>query len=96
MFQTKNALNRVYVFRKLVRLRYQDGSSIAEHLNSFQGHVSQTISLEIPLAHEVLTLLLLGSLPDSWETLVVTLGMTTQYKKLTLDSLKSSLLHEEA
>ena len=96
MFQTKNALNRVSVFRKLVRLRYQDGSSMAEHLNTFQGLVSQTISLEIPLAHEVLTLLLLGSLPDSWETLVVTLGTATQYKELTLDSLKSSLLHEEA
>ena len=96
MFQTKNALNRVSVFRKLVRLRYQDGSSMAEHLNTFQGLISQTVSLDIPLANEVLTLLLLGSLPDSWETLVVTLGTATQQKELTLDMLKSSLLHEEA
>ena len=96
MFQTKNALNRVSVFRKLVRLRYQDGSSMAEHLNTFQGLISQTVSLDIPLANEVLTLLLLGSLPDSWETLVVTLGTATQQKDLTLDMLKSSLLHEEA
>ena len=43
----------------------------------------------------MLTLLLLGSLPDSWETLV-TLGTATQQKELTLDMLKSSLLHEEA
>ena len=96
MFQTKNALNRVSVFRKLVRLRYQDGSSMAEHLNTFQGLISQTVSLDIPLANEVLTLLLLGSLPDSWETLVVTLGTATQQKDLTLDMLKSNLLHEEA
>ena len=84
------------MFRKLVRLRYQDGSSMAEHLNTFQGLISQTVSLDIPLANEVLTLLLLGSLPDSWETLVVTLGTATQQKELTLDMLKSSLLHEEA
>ena len=96
MFQTKNALNRVSVFRKLVRLRYQDGCSMAQHLNMFQGLISQTVSLDIPLANEVLTLLLLGSLPDSWETLVVTLGNATQQKDLTLDMLKSSLLHEEA
>ena len=35
MFQTKNALKRVSVFRKLVKLRYQDGSSMADHLNTF-------------------------------------------------------------
>ena len=36
MFQTKKALNRVSVFRKLVRLRYQDGSSMVEHRNTFE------------------------------------------------------------
>ena len=41
------------------------------------------ISLDIPLANEVLTLLLLGSVLDSWETLVVMLGTTTQQKELT-------------
>ena len=70
------------MFRELVTLRYQDGSSMAEHLNMFQGLISQTISLDIPLANEVLTLLLLGSLPYSWETLVVTLGTATQQKEL--------------
>ena len=84
------------MFRKLVRLIYQDGSSMIEHLNTFQGLESQTISLEVPLAYEELTLLLLGSLLDSWETLIVTLGTATQYKELTLDLLKSSLLQKEA
>ena len=46
-FRPKNVLNIVSVFRKLVRLRYQDGSSMAEHLNTFQGLISQTISLDI-------------------------------------------------
>ena len=35
MFQNKNAATQVSVFRKLVRLRYQDGSSMAEHMNAF-------------------------------------------------------------
>ena len=74
MLENKNAMNRVSVFRKIVRLRYQDGSSMAEHMNAFQGLINQTTSLEIPLTDEVLALLLLGSLPDSWEMLVVTLG----------------------
>ena len=49
MFQNKNALNRDFVFRKLVRLRYQDGSSMLEHLNTFQGLISQIVSLDMYL-----------------------------------------------
>ena len=65
MFQNKNVANQVSVFRKLVRLRYQDGSSMAEHMNAFQGLIHQATSLEVPLADEVLALFLLGSLPNS-------------------------------
>ena len=41
MFQNKNAANQVSVFRKLVRLRYQDGSNMAEQMNAFQGLIHQ-------------------------------------------------------
>ena len=54
---------------------------MVEHLNAFQG----------------LAFLLLGSLPDNWETLVVTLGNAVpQGKSLSLEMMKSSLLNEEA
>ena len=46
---------------------------MGEHPNAFQGLINQTTSLEVPLAYEVLVLLLLGSLLESWETLVVAL-----------------------
>ena len=62
IFETKNALYRVSVFRRMVWLKYQDGSNMAEHLNAFQGLINQTTSLEMPLGDEVLALLLLGSL----------------------------------
>ena len=71
MFQNKNAANQVSVFRKLVTLRYQDGSSMAENMNAFQGLAHQTTALEVPLADEVLALFLLDSLPETWETLVL-------------------------
>ena len=63
MFQNRNVANQVSVFRKLVRLWYQDGSSMTEHMNAFQGLIHQATSLEVPLADEVLALFLLGSLP---------------------------------
>ena len=57
----------------------------------------QATSLEVTLADEVLVLFLLGSLSDSWETLVVTLGTAgPDGKQLSLARVKSSLLDEEA
>ena len=35
MFENKNVVDRVSVFRKIVRLPYQDDSSMAEHINAF-------------------------------------------------------------
>ena len=97
MLENKNVVNRVSVFRKIVRLRYQDGSSMTEHMNAFQGLINQTTSLEVPLADKVLALLLLGSLSDSWETLVVTLGNAEpEGKHLSLPRVKVSQLNEEA
>ena len=54
MFENNNVVNRVCIFRKIVRLRYQDGSSMVEHLNAFHGLINQMASLEVPLAYEVL------------------------------------------
>ena len=82
---------------KIVRLRYQNGSSMVEDLNAFQGLINQTTSLEVPLDEKVLALFLLRSLLDSWETLVETLGNAgPQGKRLSLEMVKSSLLNEEA
>ena len=47
---------------------------MVKHVNAFQGLINQTTSLEVPLADKVLALLLLGSLPDTWGMLDVTLG----------------------
>ena len=60
---------------------YQDGSSKGELTNAFQGLINQNTSLQVPLAGEVLALLLLGSLLDRWETLGVTLGNARQEGK---------------
>ena len=48
ILENKNVVNRVSVFRKIVRLRYQDGSSMAKHMNAFQELINQTTSLEVP------------------------------------------------
>ena len=58
---------------KLVRLNYIDGDSIVVHISIFMGLVNQLASTKFPLDDASQDLLLLRSLPDSWENLVVPL-----------------------
>ncbi|VFQ60569.1 unnamed protein product [Cuscuta campestris] len=73
-----------------------DGHSVVEHLNDFQGLINQLSSMKLVLDDELQVLLLLSSLPESWETLVVSLSNSAPEGKLTMDVVKSSLLNEEA
>jgi len=65
LFESKNSLNKAFLIRKIVNLKYKDGSSMAEHLSSFQNMVNQLTTMEIILDDELLALLLLSSLPNS-------------------------------
>ena len=59
------------------------------------GLVNQLASAKISLDDELQALLLLSSLLDNWETLVVSLSNSCQEDKLSLEAVKASLLNEE-
>ena len=64
----------------LVKLEH----SITKHISEFQGLVDQLTTLKIILDYELQALLLLSSLLDSWETLVVWVNDSASNGKLTL------------
>ncbi|ESW12580.1 hypothetical protein PHAVU_008G125100 [Phaseolus vulgaris] len=80
MIQKKTPRNKASLVRRLVKLDYKDDQSMMEHLNSFKG----------------ITLLLLISLPESWDTLVVTLNNSISDGKISMDTVSDSLLNEES
>ncbi|CAA0840400.1 Unknown protein, partial [Striga hermonthica] len=95
MYQRKTAQNKAFVIKKLVNLKYWDGKSVAEHLNEFQDMVNQLVTMDMKLDEELQALLLLSSLPDSWETLVVSLSNSAPEGKLTLTQVKDNMFNEE-
>ena len=95
MYERKNAQMKAFVIRKLVNLKLRDGRSIAEHLSDFQDMVNQLSTMKITLDDELQALLLLSSLPDSWETLVVSLSNFALNGVLSLSMVKDSLYNEE-
>ena len=91
MYERKTAMNKASVIKRLAKLEYRDGSSVIEHLNVFQGHINQLSAMKINFEDEVQALLLLSSMPDSWNTLVVSVSNSAPDGKLTLEMVKNSM-----
>ena len=96
LYERKNALNKTSLMRKIVRLKYRDGESIVKHINTFMGYVNQLVATKFPLDDAMQAILLMCTLPDSWENLVVTLNTSCQEENLSLQAVKTSILNEEA
>ena len=96
MYEKNTFRNKATLIRRLVNLKYKDGKSMTEHTSDFQGLVNQLTTMKMKLEDELQALLLLSSLPESWETLVVSLSTSAPEGKLTMEMVKDSLLNEEA
>ncbi|KAA8547298.1 hypothetical protein F0562_003838 [Nyssa sinensis] len=79
--EQKTATNKDFLIRKLVNMKFKEGSSIADHLNEFQSVVNQLVTMKMVIEDELQALLLLSSLPHSWETLVVTVSNSALMKR---------------
>ena len=76
-----------------MNLKLKKGQSIAEHLNDFEIMIKQLLVASLSLDDETRACLLLGSLLDSWNALVVSLGNSAPKKKVTLAMVRNSLFN---
>jgi hypothetical protein len=93
LYHFKSLVNKIFLRKKPNNLRMRYGDSVAEHLNVFNTVVSQLVSIEIKISNEDKCIIFLCSLPDSWDSLVVSIGSNTT--TLNFDEVVSSLLPEE-
>ena len=96
LYERKSAQNKASLIKRLVNMKYKDGQSVAEHLSSFQEALNDLTSMKIIFDDEVQALFLLSSLPDSWETLVISLSNSAPNGVVTMSMVKDSLFNEEA
>ncbi|KAL4561013.1 hypothetical protein LXL04_033173 [Taraxacum kok-saghyz] len=96
MYQAKTARNKTLLMRRLVNHKLRSGTSITEHTSQFQDLVNQLGAAEWVLKDEEQAILLLCSLPDNWETLVVTLSNSAPGGKVTMKMVTDALINEEA
>ena len=67
MYEKPSANNKVHLMKKLFNLKMVEGTPMAQHLNEFNTITNQLSSVEIDFDDEIRALIVLASLPNSWE-----------------------------
>lgn len=83
---------KVLVFKQLSNLKMAEGGSITSHLNIFFVLVEKLNEIDIKVPDELVTIILLSSLPKSYENFVVAIESRDELPKA--HSLKSKLIEE--
>ncbi|KAE8692624.1 Retrovirus-related Pol polyprotein from transposon TNT 1-94 [Hibiscus syriacus] len=95
MYEKPSASNKVHLMRRLFNLRMTEGASVAQHLNELNTITTQLSSVEIEFDDEVRALILLSSLPDSWNANVTAVSSSSGNNKLKFDDVRDLVLSEE-
>ena len=95
LYARKTSNNKLFLIKKMISLKYQDGTPMTNHLNTFQGIINQLAGMNIKFEEEVQGLWLLGTLSDSWETFRTSLSNSAPNGSITMDLVKSCVLNEE-
>nr|QIA97933.1 hypothetical protein AP_R.00g000310-v1.0.a3 [Amaranthus palmeri] len=95
LYASKSGNNKLFLIKQLMNLKYNENKALSDHLSDFHGITQQLSAMEIKFDDEVQGLLLLSTLPDSWDTFRMTLCNGAPSGKVTLDFVKVGILNEE-
>lgn len=93
LYQPTGPSRKVSLFKQLIRIKFAHGQTMSGYLNSFCDIIDKLKEVEIKIPEEVLSIILLCSLPDSYESF--TIAIETRDEMPTMNNLKIKLLDEE-
>ena len=73
--------------RRLFNLQMYETGSVSDHINEFNMIVSQLTSVDINFEDEIKALILMSSLPESWDTVVAAISSSRGSEKLNFDEI---------
>jgi hypothetical protein len=82
MYEKPSANNRVHLMKKLFNLKMVEGTLVTQYLNEFNTITNKLSSVEINFDAELCALIVLASLPNSWEAMRMTMSNSTRKSKL--------------
>ena len=81
--------------KKLFNLKMVENASVAQHLNEFNTIRNQLSYLENDFNDEINALIVLASLPNSWEAMRLAVSNSTRKEKLKYNDIRDLVLVEE-
>ena len=73
LYIAKNLSNKLYLNNELYSVRISENTDALQHLSKFNGLISQLLQFQVTCDDEDKAILLLASLPSSYENLMTTL-----------------------
>ncbi|KAL6323541.1 hypothetical protein AAG906_039119 [Vitis piasezkii] len=95
MYEKLSANNKVHLMKKLFNLKMAENASVTQHLNEFNTITNQLSSVEIDFDDEIRALIVLASLPNSWEAMRMAISNSTGKEKLKYNDIRDLILAEE-
>ncbi|RDX88864.1 hypothetical protein CR513_29482, partial [Mucuna pruriens] len=95
LYASKCENDKLFLLNSIVSLKFKEDTSLSDHLNEFQMIIDQMSRMDIKFEDEILGLLLLNSLPVSWETFKVSITNSALNDVVSLQMVKGSVLNKE-
>jgi hypothetical protein len=71
LYEKTSTSNKVFLMKRLFNMKMSEGGSVADHLNEFNTVTNQLSSVKVDFDDEVRAILILCSLPERWNGLVM-------------------------
>lgn len=94
IYQPCGPARKISLFKRLMHLSLSEGASMSEHINEFFETIEKLAEISVTVPEEMMVIILLSSLPDSFESFVV--AIETRDTLPALNVLKVKLLEEGA
>ncbi|GKC35545.1 hypothetical protein Tco_1047929 [Tanacetum coccineum] len=95
LYEARSLHNRIFLKRKLYALRMIESTSVTEHVNNLNTLFSQLTSLDCKIDPQERAEILLQSLPDSYDQVIINLTSNVLTDCLVFDDVAASILEEE-
>lgn len=94
IYESRGPVRKSVLYKQLYRMRKEHNQSMMEYVNTFVDKVEQLEDAGIKLPDELISIIILNSLPSEYENFCV--AMESRDNIPTIDFLKTKLIEEEA
>jgi hypothetical protein len=96
LYEKPSVTNKVFLMKILFNMKMSEGGYVADHLNEFNTVTNQLSSVKVDFYDEVKALLILCSLPESWNDLVMVVSKSVSGSNtLKFDDVVGVIISEE-